>query len=99
MSAECITKETYYVVAEVVATEDFTTKKVTVKGLLGLAPNGYTPIKYPVRIYDDGYLNKTQTRAAVTRTKRQLLEQAAALGYTQKDFTEPLRVRLFWEQR
>lgn len=92
------TKETYYVAPEVHATEDYHTKMVTVKAKLGLAPNAHTPVEYPIYLVECGYFNKTTTRRVVASLKRELLTEAAKLGYRKKDFTEPLRVRLFWER-
>jgi hypothetical protein len=89
-------KPMYYVVAEVRATEDYRTKQITVRGLLGIAPDEHTVIEYPVCIYRFGYWNRTNTRKIMREVKAELLEKSAALGYWRESFTQPLEMRDPW---
>lgn len=86
----------YYCVAEVRAIEDFQTKKITVKGTLGIAPDGTTVIEYPVRVYESGYWNRTNTRAAMQRVKRELLRESKSKGFTREMLTQPIQLILPW---
>jgi hypothetical protein len=87
----------HYVAAEVRAIEDYKTKQITVKGLLGVAPNDTTPIEYIVVVYRFGYWNRTNTRKIMREVKRELLQRASAKGYAMHDFTQPLRMQDPWE--
>jgi hypothetical protein len=98
MSKQPAIRHTYYVVPTVRATEDWQTKKVTVTGMLGIAPDDHTIIEYPVHIWEFGYWNKGNVRKVAAQVKRRLLAECREIGYEAKDFTKPVEVSLFWER-
>jgi hypothetical protein len=85
-----------YCVAEVRAVEDWNTKKITISGTLGVAPDEHTVIEYPVRVYDFGWFNRNTTRQKMQQVKRELLRQAKDKGYTREMFTKPIQLVVPW---
>lgn len=89
---------TYYAKPSVEVREDSYTKKITVRGLLGIAPDDHTIIEWPVTVWSSGYWNRGTTRKVLAQVKKRFLEECAGIGYTADKFTEPLEISLFWER-
>lgn len=85
---------TYYVVAELIATSVYDRGEQRIIGRFGIAPNGTTPIEWPVSIEQFGHWNKTQTRQMVAMVKARLLAEIKNAGYQASEFTEPLELRI-----